>query len=183
MTGSVQVVGPDGIPVKVDKSKRMGTIEFAHMATHDDVLVTASDYVADVDIAAPLNYRIQPAAGVDLHAVLVIGASGPCLIEVFRGPTASGGTSVLYMRHNQNSAKVTAEVLFRNPTVGATGTKVYQTRLPGTTGGQPSSRIGGQTRADEEMVIPAASPMLIRITAEADNTKVSLEMEYYETAV
>lgn len=165
-----------------DKGNQVG-IEYAHDAVHRDILVTASDYVADVDIAAPLKYLIKGFTGSQIHPLIVVGASGPCVIKIFQGVTATGGDDVKYLRHYLPSAKTTEKTVFRNPTITVPGTEKYVTRLPGTTGGQPSARIGGTARQGEELVASDATPIIIEITPEANDTKVWIEVEYYEIAV
>jgi hypothetical protein len=182
--GSMQIVGVGGEAMKVDKSGRACGIEFAHKAAHDDVLVTASEYMPDIDIAVPRRYLVRPAAGHEAHIIFDLSPAGACRVEIFKGPTvATNGTALLHMRHNFGSAKETASVMYHTPSLTDNGTKVFDQRIIGSTTGNVNSRIGGNMHEGAELIATNASPILMVITAEADNLKFSIAGEYYEVAV
>lgn len=169
----------------VDNGGKVIGIEFAHDAVHQDTFVTASEYVADLDIAVPRVYYIKPLEDFELHCVFNIQASAPCKVQIYEDPYATAeGTALLHMRHNRKSDILYSEreTTFHTPTTTEDGTLILETYTGGS-GTNPNNQIGGATRPGEEIVLNPAMPYRIVVTATADNTKMSFANEYYEVAV
>lgn len=166
----------------VDLKGHARIIEYAHNAVHDDIFVTASEYVADLDIASPRSYLVVPPTGYDVHSVFNIQCSSPCRVQLYKDPTKSAnGTALTHMRHHLGSA-ADRDSTYHTPTVTDNGILILDTYTGGSAN-NPNNRIGGETRNGEEIVIPNDVTVLIIVTATADNTVMSFANEYYEVAV
>jgi len=156
------------------------TIEYAHVAIHDDKFVIASDYFDDLDIASPRNYVIVPPTGKEIHVTWKITADAPVLLEIYKGAAITdNGTSVLNFRPNLWSNK-TAESMYHTPTISEAGTLVWKELLGGGAGGGPVAPIGGSTSGGEEIIVPNDQVLVLKVTATANDTKISVTAQYYE---
>lgn len=186
MTGAFRTRGNVNAEAVVDDHGVQVGIEYPHDAVHRDILVTASEVLADLDIAGPRRYLISAPAGMDIHLVAAFGASQACRIELFKSPTVQAegaGTALQKMRHQIFSAKTSETVVTHTPTLTAEGTQIFSTRLFASTGGNPNTQVGGSTRSGEEIIVKSGEKVLVKITAEADNTILTAAFEYYEVAV
>lgn len=166
----------------ISKSGRMPTIEYAHMAVHEDGFVTASEYVGDLDIGGPRRYHIQALEGFKLHSVFLIKTSAACRVQIYEAPTVTvAGTRLTHMRNNRNSpiADTARDTTYHTPTTTDNGTLIYDSYTGGQ-GGNLAQRAGGESREGQEIILKSDTPYLIVITAVADNTIMSFNHEYYE---
>ena len=170
--------------LKVSSSGRMATMEYAHLAVHEDGFVTATDYVADLDIITPRRYHIKAIAGIELHSVFLIKVSAACRVQIYEGPTVTAaGTRLTHMRNNRNSAVAdnARDTTYHTPTTTDNGTLIYDSYTGGQ-GGNQANRAGGESREGQEIVLKRSTPYLVVVTAVADNTILALNHEYYEVA-
>jgi len=156
------------------------TIEYAHVAVHDDGFVIATDYVADLDISTPREYAIVGPTDLELHVLFAINASSPVIVELITGATLTdNGTGVLHFRPNLWSTESARDDVYHTPTYTG-GATVYKIRSGGTSGPNQNNSIGGETRNGEEIIVPSGENIIMKITATTDNTVLSLAAEYYE---
>jgi len=156
------------------------TIEYAHVAIHDDGFVIASEYVDDLDIASPRTYVIVPPTGKEIHVRWKVTATAPVLIEIYKDAVATdNGTSVLNFRPNLWS-KQTTESMYHSPTLSDAGTLVWKELLGGSDGGGPVDPIGGSSQGGEEIIVPNGQVLVLKVTATANDTKLSVTANYYE---
>ena len=166
---------------RVSKGGRLATIEYAHMAVHEDGFVTATEYVADLDIIGPRTYYIKPLAGFALHSVFLIKSSSAVRVQIYEDPTVTGdGTRLAHMRNNRNSAIAdnARDTTYHTPTANPDGDLIYDSYSGGASG--LLIRAGGESRQGEEIILNPAKGYLVRVTATVDNTILSMSHEYYE---
>lgn len=163
-------------------SSMQGVIDFMHQAVHEDIVVSATDVVPDLDIATPRRYLIKRLAGFDLHSVVILTFSSGLLLKLYEAPTLTGnGTRCLHMRHNRKSPilDTARDTTFFAPTYSAIGTLIWQ-KYTGGTNTPGAQRIGGESRKDQEVILHPDRDYIVEVTALADNTLLSMEHTYYE---
>jgi hypothetical protein len=156
------------------------TIEYAHVAVHDDSFTIVNDYVADLDISTPRTYLMVAPDTLELHILWQLQTSAPVLIELYTDAVASAnGTEILHFRPNLWTTKniITS---YHTPTLTDAGTLVYRIYSGGASGNNASQSVGGSTRGGEEIIIPGGSNIVLKITALTNDTKMSIVGEYYE---
>jgi len=161
--------------------------EEAHSRIHRGEMHTFSLYDSDTDIATPKQISIAPGA-VECHVVIGISASGACKVELMEGVvigtggSAAAGTALVPYNRDRNSALLPITVVRENYVLGSSGqvagTAILTEYIAGAT--QGALKAGGQSRQNMEFILKKNVLTGLRITAIADNTALSVTMDFYE---
>ena len=101
-----------------------------------------------------------------------------CQIELYKGDTFSGGTTVVPTNRNDNSTNVSAMQTFaKGTTVTLSGTLKGSFGIG--TAGNPAARTGGGSCASKELVLAPNTSYSIGITPDAETTCI-LELFWYQ---
>jgi len=159
--------------------KARANIPIEHHMVHKGKYFFVTDYDDDVDIAAPKYWHIKtPNTATRIHFVLMISTDLGAIIEFFESPTTTAdGTQLTAYNADRNSANTPTSTFYKDPTVSADGTLLQKDRV-GTY--QPITRIGGHIRNATEFILKQNTAYLVKVIPDADNTKVSLNIEFYE---
>lgn len=140
------------------------------------------DYDSDVDIVGPKEWLIRAPASGKIHFLFEVTASKNGLLEFFEDPTSTGdGTGITSFNNDRNSSNTATMLAFKDPTITAAGT-LLSTFVIGTDGANPNGDSGGENDIGRQFILKQSSDYLIRFTTLTDNTRVSLELEFYEVA-
>lgn len=154
----------------------IGTV---HTQVHQGLVFIATDYDADVDIAAPKYWQIKTASGVFPHVKIQLAVSGAGRVQFFENPTLNAdGTELTERNLNRNVSDAAQTTVYFDPNVAADGTEIADEYIPG--GGRLQTRIGSMARMNSEWVLKDDEDYLIKFTPDADNTIVAIEVEWYE---
>lgn len=157
-------------------------IEYAHVAVHDDAFCIVSDYENDLDIATPKTYVMIAPATHELHVLFDVNSSAPVIIELFKGAEVAEdgeGTKILHFRPNMWSKK-SIDTSYHTPTLTEAGTLVWKVQTGGVSAQSANQRVGGGTRAGEEIIIPGGEALVMKVTATVNDTILTVVGEYYE---
>lgn len=163
--------------VETDKFKSVQTIEYAHASVHNDILVIASDFDIDVDVASPKTYLHTAPANKETHVIFDVTLSESGVVRIYNNPTiTANGTALPHVRLNQYSTK-NIITTYADPTLSDIGTLIWIGYISAGTGG---NAVGGVTRNGQEFVLPAGESLVVEITPATDNEQVGFAAEYYE---
>lgn len=175
------LVGISGGKVEIDSEKYLVGISLPHHKVHEGIHYSFSDVDTDVDISGPKYWRLTtPDNDIEFHITIGIAASAGVTVELFENPTISGaGTALSIYNNDRRSGNTTTATAFYDSTTSADGTLIYTTKV-GSAGPGVVQRIGGNTRNEAEWILKHNEDYLVKVTADADNTEVILNVEFYE---
>ena len=156
-------------------------VDAFHAMIHIGRAFHLSDYDASVDIATPKRYRfVTPVeARGEAHFEWIVNADGPCIIELYEGPTSSGAGSALTPRNRKReSSNTTILTVTKDSTVSAPGTQLEIQRLG--IGGNPSKSAGGDSNGRHEWELNGNTIYEVVITPDSNGTEVWASFDWYE---
>lgn len=156
-------------------------MDLVHNLVHDGMVFVVSDYDADVDNASPKYWYILTAAGYYPHLKIAVSVSASGVIELFEAGTETlDGTEITPVNLNRNSARTASTKFFYDPTTTGDGNLLNREYIPG--GDRLQTRVGAQARTESEWVFKgsAATNYFLKFTPDADDTKIAIEIEFYE---
>lgn len=161
--------------------KARANIPIEHHMVHKGKYFFVTDYDSDVDIATPKYWHIKsPNSTTRIHLVIMLTTDLAAVIEFFESPTTTDdGTQLTAYNADRNSTNTPTATFYYDPTVSADGTLLQKDRL-GTD--KPPSRLGGHIRNATEFILKQNTAYLVKISPESDNTKISLNIEFYEVS-
>ena len=140
----------------------MTVIEYEHDKTHEGRFFSGGYYNSSLADATNQDFLVTTSADNTFHAQFLVAISGDCTMQIFEGPTTSGGTSVSMSNHNRSSSKVCDLTVKHTPTVTGTGTQINGTIfLPG---GDKHTGGGGHFGFANEFMLAKSTSYLLRVT-------------------
>lgn len=155
-------------------------IEIEHHKVHEEVFYFVSDIDTDVDTAPPKYWHIKtPDSSIRFHVKVNIETDTGGLVELFENPTTTDdGVALTPYNADRNSSNVSSVEFYRDPTVGADGTRLQVARI----GAGRDKKLGGVARPGSEWILKQNEQYLIKITPDADNAEVTINIEGYEVS-
>lgn len=150
-----------------------------HTQIHDGKHFTCSDYDGEVDITSPKYWHIKT---VDCwaHFVFKLRAGLNGTLEVFENPTITDNGTLLptynSYRDHPNTALTT---VYKDSLQSADGVRLLA-QVIGSDGTAPIGRSGGNVKREREIVLKENMSYLIKFTPVTDDTRVSMECQFYE---
>lgn len=170
--------------MKLDpKTKTEVGIEYPHFAVHQGFLWESTYYDGSVDIASPLQFALTTIdVPVEVHLDFDVEVSGVVTMEIIETPTITNmGTVVPVFNYNRKLAPFKNVGLFGiyrdSVYTGGTGTVISTLRGGSTAGG--NNRISGTIRSGAERVLRPDTNYILKITPDANDTKVGVRFEFY----
>lgn len=158
------------------------SIGFEHHKIHEGEHYTCSDYDSDVD-STNKDWLVRAPASGSVHTTFEIEASKNGLVEVYEAPTTSAdGTPLTCYNNDRNSSNTPTLLVFKDPTVSGTGTTRLGVLVMGSDGANPVGDRGGKSERGKEVILKVSTDYLLRFTALNDNTRVSMDLEFYEVS-
>jgi len=182
MSRTQVILGSNGIAAEVDNySKGVVSIQTEHEHIHDGMHFGAVSIDTDVDIATPKLWSvIAPNTTTRIHFIGQIDATKSGTVEFFESPTVTGaGTAVVAGNNDRNSDTVAELLVKEDTTVSANGTLI----AGGVIGSDSTSAVGGSggvLERNRELILLQGATYLLKFTAANDNTRVSLDLAWYE---
>ncbi len=158
-------------------------IEYPHFAVHQGFLWEATYYDNDVDIAGPLQFALSTVdVPKEVHIDFDVDVSGGVTMEIIEAPTITDlGVVVPIFNYNRRLAPFKNVGLFGiyrdSVYTGGTGTVVATLRAGSSAGG--NNRVSGTIRSGAERVLGENTQYILKITPDADGTKVGVRFEFY----
>jgi len=184
-TSDIYGVDNDGQPVQpllVDGGNQV-TISRPHWEVHEGDFWTFAKRIAAVANDATTDFLIVAGATMVPHAVVTLGVTANCWADIYAAPNITDpGTEITAVPNNGASTQTPVTKAYYGPTVADTGDVAMEIVLPG---GQKSNAIGSVARPTSEVILPASSSWLLRVTSKAGagaTADVGLLMEFYEYA-
>lgn len=152
-----------------EHSGAITTIDVVHQKIHDKRMFH-TEYSASVLNGASQEILLI-VGNEEAHITMAINASGQCLVYLYEGADASGGTAIPV--YNKNRTDGTAHAPFtaaHTPVVVATGTVAL---IPGrliSGGTNPTTRVGDDTRTESEWDFDINTKYLLRVTNSAGSS-------------
>lgn len=153
------------------------TIPIEHHEAHEGEKWFMSDYDSDTDTALPKNYTLVSPDDGDIHLIYGIATSDTGVLYVYENATTTANGTALTQFNNYRGKGKSPLKVFGDPKVNVTGT-LLSAGLIGS-GSGPRSTGGGTTRANE-IILYRGTTYYITFVPTNDNTKLSLELDYYE---
>lgn len=155
-------------------------IDWIHYLVHEGRLFTMADYDLDVDDGNSVLWLLKtPDTDVKIHVAMSISPSNAGLAELFEGPTLTdNGVVKTPVNNNRNSNNEPTMLIFSGPTVDGeqTGTRIDVKQL----GGGRKNEFGAEARIEAEWKLKRNTDYLIKFTAQANDTMVSFNVQFYE---
>jgi len=175
--------------MKVSKSGRIPTIEYAHMAVHEDGLCIATYFTSAAPSSAATTILVQTTGTYDLHSYFDIVGTVGLKVELYETGSSNvtaPGSSATVCRLNRNSTipDSSRQFTYSGPTLStsARDSLLYIRHNGGSTSAQGNAQVfGGASRNGEEFVLVPGQAYVIDITPEIAG-KVSFVHEYYEVS-
>jgi hypothetical protein len=159
-----------------EKSGAGLAIAIEHLMVHAGRFYSINDVDTDVDIAGPKEWLfITPGNSLEVHAIFVVAATAACTVELFEEATATVGTPLPAINHDRRSALTSDVAASADPAVTDDGNRIGIAGL-GANGGVVALGAARNT----EFLLKAGTMYLLRVTVVADNTLVSMGVDYYE---
>ncbi len=181
-----------GRKVKFDVGfKALLVQQIPHERIHTGKFFRFCAFVDDLDTSEHLILAFKtPNTAERIHLVPVNDSSGSALWNLLEAPTITADTGTVQPIFNRKRESDVASAVFdmqvvpvvgqgtRNPTITADGTVICQW-LIGVTGLGNRLSPGGN-REEEEWLLKPNTTYAFRITAQADDLRVNLALNYYE---
>lgn len=151
-----------------------------HEGNHFDIHIvrTGINIVSPKDILfiPPVTASI-PSNTIEIHMIFSVTSNTGATIELFEGTTVTNnGTVIDIINHNRRSSLTSLCDVFEGPTVSGTGTIIFISRSgTATSAGNLTIR-----RDEDEYVLHPSTNYLLRITPLADNTDMSIVLDWYD---
>lgn len=137
-------------------------IDFTHDKTHEGRYFSGGYYNSSLADTSDQDFLVTTSSSNVFHGQFLVSISGDCTMQIFTGPTTSGGTSVTMSNHNRTSSKVSDLTVVHTPTVTGTGTQLNGTIfLPG---GDKHTGGGGSFGFANEIIMAKSTSYLLRVT-------------------
>lgn len=159
-------------------------IDIAHQRIHEGNAFDVSLVSTGVNIANPKQILIMvphpetvPSNTIEIHLIFSVISVPGFTVRLFENPTVTdNGTSLDIINHNRRSSTTSGCSVYENTTVSSDGTLLFIERI-GTaiTGGSLTMR-----RDEDEYILKPGFDYLIRITPLADNTTMSISLDWYD---
>lgn len=180
---SASLHGWNGTGIKeiwLDKTTRtLPTIDYEHYAVHLGSSFSVSEY-ATVGAAATREYiLVTPSSTAWAHLVWEIQGTLVTTIAFYEDATTSdNGTAITSINRNRNSIAVSGVSIYHTPTLTGDGNLIYTEKFGVTSGNQ--IRIGGKSRAAQEIVLKQNTKYLLRITSGTAGNVISTNARWYD---
>lgn len=163
-----------------DSSDALVTIDFDHHEIHEGCHFTATVYDADVDIAAPKYVRVTaPNTATRIHMILFVSGDGGFLFQFYENPTLlAAGAGVTAYNNDRNSGNAATATVFQDTTTQ--GPNNDGTLLDASYSGGEKKRVSGDIGSRDEWILKQDEDYLVKVTADADNTKITVIAKWYE---
>ncbi len=141
---------------------------------------TTTIYDSDVDIAAPKIVRITaPNTATRIHLIVFVSGDGGFLFEFYEDPSINAAGAALTEYNNErNSANAATATTFEDTTTEAPNND--GTLLDASYSGGEKKRVSGDIGSRDEWVLKQNEDYLVKVTADADNTKITVILKWYE---
>jgi len=134
-------------------------IDFAHCILHNGDHYYVKDWV-DLTNGQVLDFLfVTPDTTKWAHLLISFGFEAEANISVYESATTSNnGTPITVFNRNRNSANTNTSLVYSAPTVTGTGTLIARYKAGS------SRSVGGDIRAEGELVMKQNTKYLVRIT-------------------
>lgn len=151
-----------------------------HHAIHKETHYHACVFDGDVDIASPKYIRITtPDTAVEQHIIIDVSADGGFLFEFYENPTINAvGSSVSVFNSNRRSSNTSLTLVREDSTTQAPNND--GTRLCGGYSGGEKKKATAEAGSRTEWILNQNEDYIIKITPDADNTRIMVNMAWYE---
>lgn len=183
------LVDIDGLPMELD-SIASGRptygyqvfVEVEHHKIHEGAHFTKQLCDYEVDIASPKYVLLRaPDTATRIHQNMEVSASGAINIQLFEDPSLnSDGTPLVVYNNDRNSLLTPEMLLFEDPDVLSDGIDDIVTHCVGTPGIGAAFSIGGNSRRERELIFKQNTDYVVKVTPDANDTIVSICVEWYE---
>ncbi len=152
-----------------------------HEGNHFDVHILRTG----INIASPKNILFIPPPSdavpsntIGIHMILGLISNTGITIEFFEGTIVTdNGTAIDIINHNRRSSLTSLCKVFEDPVISSGGTLIFIQR-----GGTATSSGNITLRRDEdEFILHPDSNYLFRITPLADNTNMTIILDWYDS--
>lgn len=152
-----------------------------HLHVHDRQLLYSYEYQAALANAATIDMFVKVDAEFETHQRIIVKSGGDAKLTIEKysvAPTSPTAQFTVFMRKYQKDATAAAKTKIYGGVTGGTKAEVFDTLIPGGTGG---NAIGGSGGNEAELILEEGFWYRIFVTNVAGTSKkVSLESEFYE---
>lgn len=183
--GVVSLHGWNGSTIReiwLDKTTRtVPTIDYEHYQIHQGNSFSAAAY-STVGAASVWEFIVTtPNTAVWAHLIWELQGTLVTTIDMYEDATTSDdGTEITSYNRNRNSATTTAVKMYHTPTLTSDGNLIYTEKFGVSAGG--FVRIGGKSRASQEIVLGQGKKYLVRVTSGTANNVIAIRARWYDTA-
>jgi len=158
------------------------SIDNVHHAIHDGEHFQACIFDSDVDIAAPKYIRITtPDTTVGQHIIIDVSADGGFLFEFYENPTINAaGSAVSIHNNNRRSTNTSTSNVYEDTTTQAPNND--GTRLCGGYSGGEKKKATAEAGSRTEWILKQNEDYIVKITPDADNTRIMANLAWYEVS-
>lgn len=181
------LIDTDGNKVELDtltsdyNSGYIVMISQEHHKIHSGQHFFCDDYDTSVDTLTPKNWLIvAPNTATRCHIIFEIKSSGAGLLEGYVGSTITDNGTLSFRRNNDGNSTNTPEMLVYKDTVASELGTIQAYEWLGSAGINANKGIGGSGVREQEIILKQDIKWLVRFTPEADDTKVSFSINWYE---
>ena len=159
----------------------LSTIEYEHHEIHAGSSFMVTYFDADVDATETADLLlVTPNTTKWGHLIWSIEGTLITTVYIYEGATTSAdGTALSEINQDRNSLTTATIVATHTPSVTGTGTEIYVKSF-GTASGGPSTRSGGLSHADQEVILKQNTKYLIRVDSDTDNNRITFVLRWYE---
>ena len=156
------------------------TIDSVHAEIHEGEHFIVTIYDGDVDNAAPKYLRITtPNTSTRCHLITAVSGSGGVLYEFYEDPTLlAAGAALTEYNNDRNSATAATATTFEDTTTQ--GPNNDGTLLDAGFSGGEKKRVSGESGSRDEFILKQNEDYLVKVTADDDNTKITITLKWYE---
>lgn len=155
---------------------RIITVDYAHHETHvsNHYCSVFNDTLGTGDaITLLIN---TPALPSRVHMLIVARGSSEGRYQVYMNPTVSAlGGTLEVGNHDMGSSKTSGVFITNTPTISSIGTEVEALERHFGAGQQG----GGESRAFNEIILPASALVLINGVSESNNNDFTINIDFY----
>ena len=152
------------------------TVTYLHHLLHGGLLFNVTNGV-ELDDTEVYEYLIQTNS-VPVHFLFSVEGSGEANLTIYEGTTFSGaGTAVTPINVNRTSALTMDSTITHTPTLTTDEALIAMHHFGA------GKKIGGGATSSSEFILASDEDYLFRITSEADNNDIDIELLMYEQEV
>lgn len=157
-------------------------IDNVHHAVHDGDHYQACVFDGDVDTGSPKYVRITtPDTTVEQHIIIDVSANGGFLFEFYENPTINAaGNAVTVLNNNRRSTNTSTTLTKEDCTTEAPNND--GTLMCGGYSGGEKRKATAEAGSRTEWILERNEDYIVKVTPDADNTKVMINMAWYETS-